>query len=41
MASLTSVHMDEMNYEKAFKFDPWRWEVSQKCKCVCVYIKKA
>ncbi|XP_022638447.1 3-epi-6-deoxocathasterone 23-monooxygenase isoform X2 [Vigna radiata var. radiata] len=26
VASLTSVHMDEMNYEKAFKFDPWRWE---------------
>ncbi|ESW30608.1 hypothetical protein PHAVU_002G167400 [Phaseolus vulgaris] len=26
MASLTSVHMDEKNYENPFKFDPWRWE---------------
>ncbi|XP_014520536.1 3-epi-6-deoxocathasterone 23-monooxygenase [Vigna radiata var. radiata] len=26
MASLTSVHMDEKNYENPFKFDPCRWE---------------
>ncbi|XP_004512087.1 3-epi-6-deoxocathasterone 23-monooxygenase CYP90C1 [Cicer arietinum] len=26
MASLTSVHLDEKNYENPFKFDPWRWE---------------
>ncbi|MCH94682.1 3-epi-6-deoxocathasterone 23-monooxygenase-like [Trifolium medium] len=28
VASLTSVHLDGMNYEKPFEFDPWRWEVS-------------
>ncbi|KAK7346391.1 hypothetical protein VNO80_20909 [Phaseolus coccineus] len=28
VASLTSVHMDGMNYENPFKFDPWRWEKS-------------
>lgn len=27
VASLTSVHMDGMNYENPFEFDPWRWEV--------------
>ncbi|KAK7262914.1 hypothetical protein RJT34_30495 [Clitoria ternatea] len=26
VASLTSVHMDGMNYENPFEFDPWRWE---------------
>ncbi|KAK2355627.1 cytochrome P450 [Trifolium repens] len=26
VASLTSVHLDGMNYEKPFEFDPWRWE---------------
>lgn len=26
LASLTSVHMDEENYENPDKFDPWRWE---------------
>ncbi|XP_071693406.1 3-epi-6-deoxocathasterone 23-monooxygenase CYP90C1 [Rutidosis leptorrhynchoides] len=26
LASLTSVHMDEDNYENPDKFDPWRWE---------------
>ena len=29
VASLTSVHMDGMNYEDPFKFDPSRWEVSK------------
>ncbi|XP_027921938.1 3-epi-6-deoxocathasterone 23-monooxygenase CYP90C1-like isoform X2 [Vigna unguiculata] len=28
VASLSSVHMDNMNYENPFKFDPWRWEKS-------------
>jgi hypothetical protein len=28
MASLTSVHLDPNNYENPFKFDPWRWEVT-------------
>lgn len=28
VASLTSVHLDAMNYENSFEFDPWRWEVS-------------
>nr|KAJ0215559.1 hypothetical protein LSAT_V11C300130590 [Lactuca sativa]KAJ0215683.1 hypothetical protein LSAT_V11C300130650 [Lactuca sativa]KAJ0216939.1 hypothetical protein LSAT_V11C300130630 [Lactuca sativa]KAJ0218017.1 hypothetical protein LSAT_V11C300130690 [Lactuca sativa]KAJ0218196.1 hypothetical protein LSAT_V11C300130610 [Lactuca sativa] len=26
LASLTSVHMDEENYENPDEFDPWRWE---------------
>ncbi|KAJ7953070.1 Cytochrome P450 [Quillaja saponaria] len=26
MTSLTSVHMDEKNYENSYQFDPWRWE---------------
>ncbi|KAB1201939.1 3-epi-6-deoxocathasterone 23-monooxygenase [Morella rubra] len=26
LASLTSVHMDESNYENPYQFDPWRWE---------------
>ncbi|KAL1569508.1 cytochrome P450 [Salvia divinorum] len=26
LASLSSVHMDEMNYENPYKFDPWRWK---------------
>lgn len=26
VASLTSVHLDGMNYENPFEFDPWRWE---------------
>nr|GLL26283.1 3-epi-6-deoxocathasterone 23-monooxygenase [Ipomoea trifida] len=26
LASLTSVHMDEENYENPYEFDPWRWE---------------
>ncbi|CAI8609071.1 unnamed protein product [Vicia faba] len=26
VASLTSVHLDGINYEKPFEFDPWRWE---------------
>ncbi|KAK7406764.1 hypothetical protein VNO78_08395 [Psophocarpus tetragonolobus] len=26
MASLTSVHMDDKNYENPFEFNPWRWE---------------
>lgn len=26
LASLTSVHMDEENYENPNEFDPWRWE---------------
>ncbi|XP_058766858.1 3-epi-6-deoxocathasterone 23-monooxygenase CYP90C1-like [Vicia villosa] len=26
VASLTSVHLDDINYEKPFEFDPWRWE---------------
>ncbi|KAF7809691.1 3-epi-6-deoxocathasterone 23-monooxygenase [Senna tora] len=26
VASLMSVHMDTMNYENPFEFDPWRWE---------------
>ncbi|KAL6274023.1 hypothetical protein ACE6H2_024715 [Prunus campanulata] len=26
LASLTSVHMDEENYENPYQFDPWRWE---------------
>lgn len=26
LASLTSVHMDEQNYENPYHFDPWRWE---------------
>ncbi|KAI9081275.1 hypothetical protein K1719_036775 [Acacia pycnantha] len=26
VASLMSVHMDESMYEKAFEFNPWRWE---------------
>lgn len=28
LASLTSVHMDESNYDNPYQFDPWRWEVS-------------
>lgn len=28
VASLTSVHLDGINYENPFEFDPWRWEVS-------------
>jgi cytochrome P450 len=36
MASLTSVHMDEKNYENPFKFDPWRWEVIQLLKLYLV-----
>nr|XP_043607678.1 3-epi-6-deoxocathasterone 23-monooxygenase CYP90C1 [Erigeron canadensis] len=28
LASLTSVHMDEENYENPDVFDPWRWEKS-------------
>ncbi|RDX67913.1 3-epi-6-deoxocathasterone 23-monooxygenase, partial [Mucuna pruriens] len=26
VASLTSVHLDGMNYENPLEFDPWRWE---------------
>ncbi|XP_048493762.1 3-epi-6-deoxocathasterone 23-monooxygenase CYP90C1 isoform X2 [Beta vulgaris subsp. vulgaris] len=26
LASLTSIHMDEQNYENPYHFDPWRWE---------------
>ncbi|KAL2348571.1 hypothetical protein Fmac_002571 [Flemingia macrophylla] len=26
MASLTSVHMDDKNYENPYNFNPWRWE---------------
>ncbi|XP_021859783.2 3-epi-6-deoxocathasterone 23-monooxygenase CYP90C1 isoform X2 [Spinacia oleracea] len=26
LASLTSIHMDEQNYENPNNFDPWRWE---------------
>ncbi|KAG8373236.1 hypothetical protein BUALT_Bualt11G0002700 [Buddleja alternifolia] len=26
LASLSSVHMDEMNYENPYEFDPWRWK---------------
>ncbi|XP_021714603.1 3-epi-6-deoxocathasterone 23-monooxygenase-like [Chenopodium quinoa] len=26
LASLTSIHMDEQNYENPYDFDPWRWE---------------
>ncbi|KAA8531931.1 hypothetical protein F0562_006352 [Nyssa sinensis] len=26
LASFSSVHMDEENYENPFQFDPWRWE---------------
>lgn len=26
VASLASVHLDGVNYENPFKFDPWRWE---------------
>ncbi|XP_059623552.1 3-epi-6-deoxocathasterone 23-monooxygenase CYP90C1 [Cornus florida] len=26
LASFSSVHMDEENYENPYKFDPWRWE---------------
>lgn len=28
MASFTSIHMDEENYENPYQFNPWRWEVS-------------
>lgn len=36
VASLTSVHMDDMIYENPFEFDPWRWEVSnQTTKPIC------
>lgn len=27
LASFSSVHMDEENYENPYQFDPWRWEV--------------
>lgn len=26
LASLTSVHMDEKNYDNPYQFNPWRWE---------------
>lgn len=26
LASFSSVHMDEENYENPYQFDPWRWE---------------
>lgn len=26
LASFSSVHMDETNYENPYEFDPWRWE---------------
>ncbi|KAL5557619.1 hypothetical protein UlMin_039855 [Ulmus minor] len=26
LASLTSVHLDDHNYQNPYKFDPWRWE---------------
>ncbi|KAK9670157.1 hypothetical protein RND81_13G181900 [Saponaria officinalis] len=26
LASLTSIHMDEENYENPYHFDPWRWD---------------
>ncbi|KAI3461947.1 hypothetical protein Pfo_018610 [Paulownia fortunei] len=26
LASFSSVHMDEMNYENPYEFDPWRWK---------------
>ncbi|KAG6397390.1 hypothetical protein SASPL_143557 [Salvia splendens] len=26
LASFSSVHMDETNYENPYKFDPWRWK---------------
>nr|XP_019704704.1 3-epi-6-deoxocathasterone 23-monooxygenase CYP90C1 [Elaeis guineensis] len=26
LASLTSIHLDEENYEKPLEFDPWRWQ---------------
>ncbi|XAR73822.1 3-epi-6-deoxocathasterone 23-monooxygenase [Bertholletia excelsa] len=26
LASFSSVHMDEENYENPYEFDPWRWE---------------
>ncbi|PIN15807.1 Cytochrome P450 CYP4/CYP19/CYP26 subfamily [Handroanthus impetiginosus] len=26
LASLSSVHMDETNYENPYEFDPWRWK---------------
>nr|QNS29937.1 cytochrome P450 [Nothapodytes nimmoniana] len=28
LASFTSIHMDEENYENPYQFDPWRWEQS-------------
>lgn len=27
LASFSSVHMNENNYENPYQFDPWRWEV--------------
>ncbi|XP_057417005.1 3-epi-6-deoxocathasterone 23-monooxygenase CYP90C1-like isoform X2 [Lotus japonicus] len=32
VASLTSVHMDDMIYENPFEFDPWRWELLYGCR---------
>ncbi|CAO2830536.1 unnamed protein product [Amaranthus hypochondriacus] len=26
LASLTSIHMDEQNYDNPYQFNPWRWE---------------
>ncbi|KAL0295185.1 UNVERIFIED_CONTAM: 3-epi-6-deoxocathasterone 23-monooxygenase CYP90C1 [Sesamum angustifolium] len=26
LASFSSIHMDEMNYENPYEFDPWRWK---------------
>nr|AJD25213.1 cytochrome P450 CYP90C19 [Salvia miltiorrhiza] len=26
LASFSSIHMDETNYENPYKFDPWRWK---------------
>ncbi|XP_010649090.1 3-epi-6-deoxocathasterone 23-monooxygenase CYP90C1 isoform X2 [Vitis vinifera] len=28
MASFTSIHMDEENYENPYQFNPWRWEAA-------------
>ena len=33
LASLTSIHMDEQNYDNPYQFNPWRWEVTIYMHC--------
>lgn len=40
LASFSSVHMDETNYENPYEFDPWRWKVTRFVIVHIIYINE-